>query len=121
MRYSDDETERLLKEAYASLPEKGISKKTRQKKRQNNRFKLIRRAKRIKKLEKIATHYKRMEGRSQRVKAVKAVIEGADEVRMKDKEYQMDVFRQWALMHGLLGGQEDDVGGKKKSDNIAQS
>lgn len=59
LRYSDEETQRLLQEAYAALPQKGISKKTRQKKRQKNRWKLVRRQDRQKKLERIAAHYKK--------------------------------------------------------------
>lgn len=110
LRYSDEETERLLKEAYSALPTKGISKKTRRKKRQKNRWKLVRRQDREKKLERIAAHYKKMEERSQRVQAVLTVKAGAEDVRVKDREYQMSVLKKWALMNGKMI-QEEGSGG----------
>ncbi len=126
LRYSDEETERLLKEAYAARPAKGISKKTRRKKREKNRFKTIRRAKRVKKMEKIAAHSKKMEKRSQRVKDVKDVIAGAEEVRVKDREYQMRILRKWAVMNGMAVVGNDGLeglegGGEKKSESLIES
>jgi hypothetical protein len=92
----------LLKEAYAALPPKGISKKTRARKRQKNRFTIIRRARYIKKQEKIAHHFATMEKRSSNLKAVKAVKEGAPEVRAHDLQHQRDVLERWIMMNGLL-------------------
>ncbi len=109
MRYSDEETERLLKEAYDNIPKRGISKKTRQIKRQRNRFRAIREARRIKKQEKIAHHFARMEKRSRKKKDVKRVIETADEIRENELMYQRKVLMKWAEIQGLAAVQSDDT------------
>lgn len=114
MRYADEETEKLLKEAYANLPAKGISKKTRQKKRQLTRFKAIRKMRHVKKQERIAHHFATMGRRSAISKEVRAVIDGADEVRVGDLNYQKEVLKKWALVQGLVEGSKDDG-----SDNLS--
>ena len=108
MRYSDEETERLLKEAYDNLPKKGISKKTRQLKRQRIRHRVIRKARYIKKQERIASHFARMEKRSLVVKDVKRVIETADSIREKDLMYQRKVLMKWAEIQGLTAVENED-------------
>ena len=112
MRYSDEETERLLAEAYAALPEKGISKKTRHKKRMANRFKAIRKARYLKKQEKIAHHFATMAKRKRISNEVRKVVDEAVEVRSRDLEYQKRVLKKWAVIQGLVVEQEegeDDV------------
>ena len=51
-----------------------------------------------------------MEERSQRVQAVLTVKAGAEDVRVKDREYQMSVLKKWALMNGKMI-QEEGSGG----------
>jgi len=118
MRYSDEETEKLLKEAYDGLPQKGISKKTRQIKRMRNRFKAIRKARYIKKQEKIAHHFARMEKRSLVVKEVKLVKESAAEIREKDLMYQREVLLKWAEIQGLTAVTNDTQGAVSADDGV---
>jgi hypothetical protein len=115
LRYSDEETQRLLDEAYSMIPPRGGSKKTRQLKRQKNRFKTIRRMRYIKKQEKIAHHFDRMAKRSLRTKLCQEVISGAVDVRERDSDYQKEVLRKWASMQGI-GQDSSDSGDEKQQE-----
>lgn len=99
LRFSDEETERLLAAAYAGIPERGISKGTRRIKRQKNRFFGIRKAASIKKAEKIAHHFDKMEKRSKKVQDILRMKEIAAETRVEDKDYQMRVLQKWAQLN----------------------
>eukprot|EP01083_Nonionella_stella_P316058 1143990_1 len=99
LRFSDEETERLLAEAYAGIPERGVSKGTRRLKRQKNRFFGIRKAASIKKAEKIAHHFDNMEKRSKQVQDILKMKEIAVETKVEDKEYQMRVLQKWSQLH----------------------
>mmetsp|Transcript_24437 Transcript_24437/g.37366 ORF Transcript_24437/g.37366 Transcript_24437/m.37366 type:complete len:228 (-) Transcript_24437:71-754(-) len=99
LRFSDEETERLLAEAYAGIPERGISKGTRRIKRQKNRFFGIRKAASIKKAEKIAHHFDNMEKRSKKVQDILKMKEIAVETKVEDKEYQLRVLQKWSQLH----------------------
>lgn len=96
LRYSDEETERLLALAYASIPPRAGKRGTRNLKRQNRRWHLVRKI-RQKYKHQLAQHQERkMIKRSEKVKSVKAVLEVAPEICAKDREYQMQVFRRWS-------------------------
>lgn len=111
LRYSDEETEKLLAEAYAALPEKGISKKRRHKQRMANRFKAIRKARHLKKQEKIAHHFATMAKRNIISNQVRRVVNESVEVRNQDLEYQRRVLKKWAVIQTLAVEEEgeDDV------------
>lgn len=102
LRFSETETQKLLNEAYAAIPPKGISKKTRQKKRQLTRFKAIRKQRYIKKQEKIAHHYKKMEIRSKNLKDVLEMKENAKGIRVDDEVYRKKVLMKWAVLNGVV-------------------
>jgi hypothetical protein len=106
MRFSDEETERLLAEAYANKPVKGGSKKTRHKKREYLRWFLVRKARAKQKQFKIQAHFRKMEKRSKRVKSVLAVKAEGPAIRERDAAYQKEVLRKWALT--MLQGQGEE-------------
>lgn len=95
LRYSQEETERLLAEAYAAIPERAGKRGTRNLKRQYLRWFNVRKLHAKKKRERIAAHYRRMENRSRIFKEVKAIKETAAQTRARDASYQEAVFRKW--------------------------
>jgi hypothetical protein len=101
LRYSDEETERLLKEAYENIPVRTGKRGTRSFKRQKVRFIKIRKARSIKKMEKVRHHFDRMEKRSAKVKAIQKMKEIAVETREEDRLYQESVLKKWAAMNGV--------------------
>lgn len=101
LRFSDEETERLLKEAYSKIPKKVGGKKTRRKKRMANKFNAIRKARAIKKKEKVEHHFDRMEKRSFQLEGINRMKELAVEVRVEDQEYQAAILQQWAEFNGV--------------------
>lgn len=101
LRFSDEETERLLKEAYSKIPKKAGGKKTRRKKRMANKFNAIRKARAIKKKEKVEHHFDRMEKRSFQLEGINRMKELAVEVRVEDQEYQAAILQQWAEFNGV--------------------
>ena len=110
LRYSDDETERLLQIAYENIPERGGKRGTRRKKRMKNKFHQIRKARSIKKAEKIAHHFDKMDKRSLQVEGIRKMKELAKEVRVDDQEYQMSILRKWAEINGLeIGGKKSEI------------
>lgn len=113
MRYSDEETEKLLKEAYSEIPERAGKRGTRSLRRQKNRFFAIRKAAAKKKRERIAHHFATMEKRSRIAREVREIKQSAEEVRMEDNEYQKQVLRKWAAMQGMVGSSEN-TGGQNK-------
>lgn len=101
LRYSDEETERLLKEAYENIPVRTGKRGTRSFKRQKVRFIKIRKARSIKKMEKVRHHFDRMEKRSAKVKGIQKMKEIAVENREEDRLYQESVLKKWAEMNGV--------------------
>lgn len=96
LRYSDEETERLLAEAYAAIPERAGKRGTRNKKRQEKRWHLVRQV-REKYKHHLAQHQERkMQKRSQKIQSVKAVLDEAPDIRERDREYQAQVLQRWA-------------------------
>lgn len=101
LRYSDEETERLLKEAYEKIPARSGKRGTRSFKRQKVRFMKIRKARSIKKMEKVRHHFDRMEKRSAKVKAIQRMKEIAVESRKEDRLYQESVLKKWAAINNV--------------------
>lgn len=96
LRYSPEETELLLKEAYAAVPERAGKRGTRQAKRQFRRWQAVRKIRKKYKKSLIRAHFRKMEKRSDKVAKVKAVLEEAPDIVKRDREYQAEVFRRWA-------------------------
>ena len=109
LRYSDEETERLLAEAYANLPERAGKRGTKHLKREKQRWFRARLNARKKKEERMAEHSRRMEKRSRIVKEVMAVKEGAAIVRDAEREYQEEVMKAWAAKAVLTTGADGTV------------
>ena len=101
LRFSDDKTQELLQQAYANIPPRMGKRGTRQAKRMKQKFWRMRRHHAKYKRERIAHHFKTMEKRSRIAAEVRAVREEAEEVKKVEKEYQMEVLKQFANMTGL--------------------
>jgi hypothetical protein len=96
LRYSPTETERLLQEAYETLPVKAGPRGTRAAKRQMRRWMAVRKIRKKYKKQMLRHHEKKMEIRSLKIQNVKQVLTDAPDVRERDREYQAKVFRRWA-------------------------
>lgn len=115
LRYSPEETELLLKEAYAAVPERAGKRGTRQAKRQFRRWHAVRKIRKKYKKSIIRAHFRKMEKRSHKVAQVKAVLEEAPQIIKRDREYQAEVFRRWAqtmLMHAADKDQDGTIEGE---------
>lgn len=95
LRYSDADTERLLAQAYAAIPERAGRRGTRNKKRQFRRWRLVRQIRKKYKKNMMKYQERKMTERSRRVKSVKVVLTEAPDIRNKDREYQLHVFQRW--------------------------
>ncbi len=95
LRYSDEETQRLLAEAYANLPKRAGKRGTRNLKRQKNRWAIVRKNRWIQKQFIHRAHYRRMEKRSRIVREVLSIKAEAEKVRAADKLYQEQVLKKW--------------------------
>jgi len=115
LRFSDEETERLLAEAYAGIPKRDGKRGTRSFKRQKVRHFGIRKARSIKKAEKLAHHFDKMDKRSKRMQDILKVKEMANEVRTAEDEYQRGVLRKWAEMKGMDVGTSSVEGDENTS------
>jgi hypothetical protein len=95
LRYSEEETERLLKEAYDNLPKRAGKRGTRALKRQKRRWAMVRNIRRRYK-EHLQKFYKRrMEERSRKVRQIKELKEQAPRIVQQDREYQRYVYERW--------------------------
>eukprot|EP00559_Dactyliosolen_fragilissimus_P000981 CAMPEP_0184858158 /NCGR_PEP_ID=MMETSP0580-20130426/3276_1 /TAXON_ID=1118495 /ORGANISM="Dactyliosolen fragilissimus" /LENGTH=180 /DNA_ID=CAMNT_0027354141 /DNA_START=265 /DNA_END=807 /DNA_ORIENTATION=- len=101
-RLADEETDRLLAEAYAGIPARAGPRRNRSLKRQKWRWWRVRKDHAIKKQERIRAHEKRMEKRSRITKEVKEVKTGAHEIRESDKAYREGLLLKWAELNNLL-------------------
>jgi hypothetical protein len=107
LRYSDEETERLLAEAYAAVPKRMGKRGTKNLIRQRVRWFRVRKIRAKIKKYRIRAHFRRMEERSRRVKEVLAVKESAAETRARDAAYQDAVFHKWTEKMLLQGDSRD--------------
>ena len=119
LRYSDEETERLLAQAYAAIPPRAGKRGTLNLKRQKRRWMTKRQYDAKKKQERISEHERRMAKRHAISVAMHKVREDAVGVREREKEYQEKVLQLWAKMtvHSSSGagrGPIEEGGGEKK-------
>ena len=97
LRYSQEDTDRLLAEAYGAIPERAGKRGTRNLQRQSNRWHAVRKARKISKRNYgIRSHVRRMEVRSMVVRDVKQVKKDAPAIRQLDAMYQRHVLNRWA-------------------------
>ena len=96
IRYSPEETQELLQLAYDTLPKRDGKRGTRNLKRQENRWKAVRKIRATYKQNIIEAHHRRMEHRSWTRDQTKAVKEAAPEICRKDAKYQANVLKRWA-------------------------
>jgi hypothetical protein len=96
LRYSDEETERLLAEAYAAIPKRDGKRGTRNLKRQATRWHLVRKIHKKVKYHMANHQTRKMEKRSLKIKQVKGVLEESPGMRDRDRAYQAQVFERWA-------------------------
>lgn len=101
MRYSEEETERLLAEAYAAIPQGTGKRGSRNKKRQERRWQLVREIRAKQKAHLAAFQVRKMAKRSQKIKEVKAILQEAPQVRQRDRLYQLAVYQRWASTMGI--------------------
>lgn len=105
LRYSPEETQRLLDEAYAGIPERAGKRGTKNLRRQKRRWFLVRKIKKkSKKNYGIRTHERRMKKRSKVVKDVLQVKSEAPAVREREAAYQAHVLERWTE---IMFGAED--------------
>ena len=96
LRYSEEETNRLLEEAYANIPKRAGKRGTRNLKRQSNRWEVIRRARQLSKTNYgIRTHERRMAHRSRLATEVRQIKQDAPSLKERDAAYQKYVLEQW--------------------------
>jgi hypothetical protein len=96
LRYSDEETERLLAQAYAALPVRTGRRGTKNLKRQKRRWHLVREIHRKYKAHMAKFQIRKMEKRARKMKEVKAVLASAPDIRARDQEYQVSIYQRWA-------------------------
>jgi hypothetical protein len=98
-RYSDEETERLLKMAFAALPKRTGKRGTRNLQRQENRWFLVRKIHAKKKKQMYEAHLRRMQDRSKRMREIREGKAAAPDIRARDRQYQRQVLRRWVKIH----------------------
>ena len=105
MRYEDSETERLLAEAYAAIPERAGKRGTRNLKRQSNRWFLVRQIRSKYKYHMANFQERKMEKRKERMALVREALNAAPGIRAADRAYQAQVFQRWAATMALDQGE----------------
>lgn len=110
LRFSEEETARLLQEAFEGIPKRTGKRGTRNLKRQENKARKIRQYNAIRKQEKINAHFRKMAKRSQKVKDIRAVYDDAPALRERDQLYQQKVLERWTQ---IAMAQEKGVQGEK--------
>lgn len=106
LRYSPEETERLLAQAYAAVPPRAGPRGTRRLKRQKRRWALVREIRRKYKWHLANFQVRRMQERSRKKRDVNSIIREAKSVRRRDREYQLSVLQRWA---STMRGREDPL------------
>lgn len=126
LRYSPEETERLLQLAYDTIPKRTGKRGTKNLKRQARRWKLVRNIRAKAKWQRRLAHERRMVKRSWVRATTKAVKEAAPSICQKDLAYQQQVLTRWAntmypaaaannaVDAGADGSEEESGGGGAK-------
>ena len=94
-RYSDEETARLLEQAYNAVPPRAGKRGTRSLKRQKLRWHLVRGVRKRYKAHMAKFQIRKMAERSRKAKDVNSIIREAKSVRLRDREYQLYVLNRW--------------------------
>lgn len=106
LRYSDEETARLLEEAYANMPNRTGKRGTLHLRREKRRWWIKRMYDAKKKHERMAEHERRMAKRHAISKWCYEIKTGAEEVREKERLYQVGILERWADINGYVKGDE---------------
>ncbi len=114
LRYSDEETERLLAEAYAAIPPRAGKRGTRNLKRQKRRWFIKRQYDKKKKFERMAEHERRMAKRHEISVAMYQIRENSGDVRQKDQAYQQEILNRWAKIMGHADSKPELNGNEQK-------
>jgi len=109
LRYSEEETERLLRQAYAAIPARAGRRGTKNLKRRKRQYALVREIHRKKKAHLAAFQLRRMAARSAKKKDVNSIIREAKSVRLRDREYQLSVIKRWAETMTRDRGEEERI------------
>jgi hypothetical protein len=96
IRYSEEETAKLLAEAFGMLPERAGKRGTRNLKRQKRRWFLVRKIHAREKKFRGLEHERKMEIRHEKRQAVMAVKESAPGIKQSDADYQQELLERWA-------------------------
>jgi len=113
IRYSPEETQELLRQAYEALPERTGKRGNRNLRRQARRWKLVRKIRSDYKANIIRAHERRMEHRHYKRQRVIQVKEDAVVQRENDLDYQRKVLERWV---NNLVMQKDTTSAEKKAD-----
>lgn len=102
IRYSPEETEELLRQAYEALPERTGKRGTRNLRRQAERWKRVRKIRSDYKANIVQAHERRMEHRHYKRQRVVQAKDDATVQRQNDLEYQGKVLERWYRMQNPL-------------------
>ncbi|KAL7443708.1 hypothetical protein ACHAXM_009119 [Skeletonema potamos] len=110
LRYSDEETERLLAQAYAAIPPRAGKRGTRNLKRQRRRWEMKRQYDATKKQERMEEHVRRMAKRHEISQAMYTIRVEAGDLRERERVYQMGVVERWAARNGVVSSSSREGG-----------
>jgi len=113
LRYSEEETVRLLMEAHAAIPKRAGKRGTLNRKRQRLRWWNKRKYDKIYKRQQINAHFARMKKRSTMRKDVLHIKATAPDILKKETEYQKSILRRWASDSGMSATLEEGVDGRE--------
>jgi len=102
IRYSPEETQELLRQAYEALPERAGKRGNRNLRRQARRWKIVRDIRSQYKANLVAAHERRMEKRADKRQRVLQAQRDAVVQRQNDAAYRSDVLRRYIkTMYGV--------------------
>lgn len=115
IRYSPEETQELLRQAYEALPERNGKRGNRNLRRQEQRWKRVRKIRSDYKANIINAHERRMEHRHYKRQRVIQAKDDAVVQRQKDLEYQKYVLERWYRMQNPIQEVSSEGGAEKVS------
>ena len=113
LRYSDEETERLLAQVYASIPPHAGQWGTHHLKHQKIQWAKKHKQDRIYKDQQIKTHECHMAWQSCIAKECQAIHDSAEETCHQELEYQKFILHQWAIEQFVLDWEEQQRAAEK--------
>ena len=114
IRYSPEETDELLKQAYAALPPRAGKRGTRNLRRQETRWKKVRKIRSDYKAQLVNAHHRRMEERKYKRDRTKDTLEASIDQRQSDLDYQGMVLKRW--MEQAVGSTTSSAGATKSDE-----